>query len=379
MSVAPPAMNTIDPDHNYQLVIQDTGNVRSNAVTLLLNVTAQQAVHALVGEYSSRVTLGVALAANSRRLWHCGVASAIDFDNKQDFGSFFRIAPNDNQQGPVLAQFVASMSWRAVNILAVADPYGQSLSSTFSASADRLGISLYTLQQYAPGTTDFGVHLDTIRAGGSKIVMFYGFPADCKVILRQAKAKGMVGPDWVWIGTHTMYNYLDTLTTESDRLLADGMLFSALREDHSTPEYQALRSSFLAQFPSRSASVLGGFSLMYFDCFLALANGFKTMTTLHGEAAVQAHSYSATLLEFLSPFNGTTGLVAFADTGSRIVHEWQIMNIYNNSNRAAYALSGSGRVDKVADPIFYGGSTSIPADRPPLAIAYPQWTDMGVQ
>ncbi|KNE65531.1 hypothetical protein AMAG_11146 [Allomyces macrogynus ATCC 38327] len=349
MSVAPPAMNAIDPDHNYHLVVQDTGNVRSNAVTLLLNVTAQQPVHALVGEYSSRVTLGVALAANSRRLWHCGVASAIDFDNKQDFGSFFRIAPNDNQQGPVLAQFVASMSWRAVNILAVADPYGQSLSSTFSASADRLGISLYTLQQYAPGTTNFGVYLDTIRAGGSKIVMFYGFPADCKTILRQAKAKGMVGPDWVWVGTHTMYNYLDTLTMDSDRLLADGMLFSALREDHATPQYQALRSSFLAQFPSQSPSVLGGFALMYFDCFLALANGFKTMTSLHGEAAVQTHSYSATLPEFLSPFNGTTGSVAFADTGSRIVHEWQIMNIFNNSNRAAYALSGSGRVDKWID------------------------------
>ncbi|KAJ3365163.1 hypothetical protein GGF31_008621 [Allomyces arbusculus] len=379
MSVAPPAMNAIDPDHNYQLVVQDTGGVRSNAVTLLLNVTAQQPVHALVGEYSSRVTLGVALAANSRRLWHCGVASAIDFDNKQDFGSFFRIAPNDNQQGPVLAQFVASMSWRAVNILAVADPYGQSLSSTFSASADRLGISLYTLQQYAPGTTDFGVHLDTIRAGGSKIVMFYGFPGDCKVILRQAKAKGMVGPDWVWVGTHTMYNYLDTLTMDSDRRLADGMLFSALREDHSTPEYQALRSSFLAQFPSRSESVLGGFALMYFDCFLALAKGFKKMTTLYGEAAVQSHSYSATLPEFLSPFNGTTDSVAFTEQGSRIVHEWQIMNIYNNSNRASYAVFESGQVERVADPIFYGGSMTIPADRPPLAIAYPQWNDMGVQ
>ncbi|KNE72702.1 hypothetical protein AMAG_20504 [Allomyces macrogynus ATCC 38327] len=274
LSVAPPAMNAIDPNHNYQLVVQDTGNVRSNAVTVLLNVTGQQLVHALVGEYSSRVTLGVALAANSRRLWHCGVASAIDFDNKQDFGSFFRIAP---------------------------------------------------------------------------------------------------------IGTHAMYNYLDTLTTDSDRLLADGLLFSALHEDHSTPEYQALRSSFLAQFPSRSESVIGGFSLMYFDCFLALANGFKMMTTLYGEAAVQTHSYSATLPDFLSSFNGSTGPVAFTEQGSRIVHEWQIMNIYNNSNRAAYVVSASGRVDKAADPMFYGGSTNIPADRPPLAIVYPQWTDAGVQ
>ncbi|KNE72706.1 hypothetical protein AMAG_16466 [Allomyces macrogynus ATCC 38327] len=271
------------------------------------------------------------------------------------------------------------MSWRTVSILAVADMYGQSLSAAFSTAADQLGISIYALQQYLPGTTDYSLYLDAILASGSKIVMFFGFPGDCKLILRQAKAKGMVGPDWVWIGTHTMYNYLDTLTTDSDRLLADGLLFSALREDHSTPEYQALRSSFLAQFPSRSESVLGGFALMYFDCFLALAKGFKLMTTLYGEAAVQTHSYPATLPEFLSPFNGTTGSVAFTDQGSRIVHEWQIMNVYNNSNRATYVLSDSGQVNKVANPIFYGGSTVIPIDRPPLEIAYPQWSDPGVQ
>ncbi|KAJ3358450.1 hypothetical protein GGF32_000406 [Allomyces javanicus] len=363
MSVAPPAMNAIDPNHNYQLLFQDTGGVRVNAMNLFLNVTNQQTVHALVGEYASRVTLGIALAANNRRLWHCGLSSSMDFDNKIDFPFFFRPTTNDNQQGALLARFVASMSWRAVNILAVADPYGQSLSAAFSTSADQVGVSLYSLQQYLPGTTDFSVHLDTILASRSKIVMFFGFPSDAKLILRQAKAKGMVGPDWAW----------------SDRRLADGMMFSALREDHSTPEYQALRSSFLAQFPSRSESVLGGFSLMYFDCFLALANGFRTMTTLHGEAAVQTHSYSATLQQFLSPFNGTTGSVAFSESGSRIVHVWQIMNVFNNSNRAAYVLLDSGRVDKVANPIFYGGSTAIPIDRPPLEIAYPQWAEPGVQ
>ncbi|KAJ3365166.1 hypothetical protein GGF31_008624 [Allomyces arbusculus] len=372
-------MNVIDPNHNYQLIVQDTGGVRFNAVSLLLNTSLQQPIHAIVGEYSSRVTLGVALLAGARKIWHCGVASSADFDNPQDFGLFFRVAPNDNQQGPILAQFVASMSWRTVNILAVADPYGQSLSATFTTAADHLGISIYALQQYLPGTTDFAPHLDAILASGSKIVLFFGFPGDCKIILRQAKAKGMVGPNWVWVGTHTLYNYLDTLTMDSDRRLADGMMFSALREDHTTSQYQALRSSFLAQFPSQSESVLGGFALMYFDCFLALANGFKTMTTLHGEAAVQARSYSATLPEFLSPFNGTTGSVVFSESGSRIVHEWQIMNIFNSSNRAAYVLSDNGRVDKVTDPIFSSGSVIIPTDRPPLEITYPQWSDPGVQ
>ncbi|KAJ3368741.1 hypothetical protein GGF31_006165 [Allomyces arbusculus] len=379
ISVAPVAMNAIDPNHNYQIIIQDTGGVRFNAVNLLLNASLQQPVHAFVGEYSSRVTLGVALLAGARNIWHCSVASSADFDNMQDFELFFRVAPNDNQQGPALARFVASMSWRTVNILAVADMYGQSLSAEFSAAAEQLGISIYAHQQYLPGTTDFSPYLDAILASGSKIVMFFGFPNDCKLILRQAKAKGMVGPDWVWVGTHTMYNYLDTLTMDSDRLLADGMLFSALREDHSTPEYQALRSSFLAQFPSRSESVLGGFALMYFDCFLALAKGFSKMTALYGEAAIQSHSYPATLPEFLTPFNGTTGSVAFTEQGSRIVREWQIMNVYNNSNRATYVLSDSGRVNQVGIPIFFGGSTAIPIDRPPLEIMYPQWSDPGVQ
>ncbi|KAJ3358447.1 hypothetical protein GGF32_000403 [Allomyces javanicus] len=355
MSVAPPVMNAIDPNHNYQLLFQDTGGVRVNAMNVFLNVTSQQTVHALVGEYASRVTLGVALAANNRRLWHCGLSSSMDFDNKIDFPFFFRPTPNDNQQGALLARFVASMSWRAVNILAVADPYGQSLSATFSTAADQLSVSLYSLQQYLPGTTDFTVYLDVILASGSKIVMLFGFPSDAKLILRQAKAKGMVGPDWV--GTHTMYNYLDNLATETDRRLADGMLFSTLREDHSTPQYQTVRSLYLAQYPSRPESLVSGFALTYYDCLLALAYGFDKMTRLYGDAAVQTHSYPAGVADFLC----------------------QIMNIYNNSGRVAYVMTPGGSVEKLADPIFYGGSTAIPVDRPPLAIVYPQWTDAGVQ
>ncbi|KNE65529.1 hypothetical protein, variant [Allomyces macrogynus ATCC 38327] len=271
------------------------------------------------------------------------------------------------------------MSWRSVNILAVADPYGQSLSAAFSTSADQVNVSLYSLQQYLPGTTDFSVHLDTILASRSKIVMFFGFPWDAKLILRQAKAKGMVGPDWVWVGTHTMYNYLDSLPLDTDRRLADGMMFLTLREEHSTPQYQSLRSSFLAQYPSRSELLVSGVALTYYDCLLALANGFDKMTRLYGDAAVQNHSYSAALTDFLVPFNGTTGSLTFLPTGSRDVRECQIMNIYNNSVRVAYIMTLSGSVDKVADPIFYGGSTTIPVDCPPLAIVYPQWTDMGVQ
>ncbi|KAJ3358449.1 hypothetical protein GGF32_000405 [Allomyces javanicus] len=377
MSVAPPAMNAIDPNHNYQLLFQDTGGVRVNAMNVFLNVTSQQTVHALVGEYASRVTLGVALAANNRRLWHCGLASSMDFDNKIDFPFYFRPTPNDDQQGAILAHFVASMSWRAVNILAVADPYGQSLSATFSTAADQLSVSLYSLQQYLPGTTDFTVYLDVILASGSKIVMLFGFPSDAKLILRQAKAKGMVGPDWV--GTHTMYNYLDNLATETDRRLADGMLFSTLREDQSTPQYQTVRSLYLAQYPSRPESLVSGFALTYYDCLLALAYGFNKMTRLYGDAAVQTHSYSAGVADFLVPFNGTTGSLTFLPTGSRDVRECQIMNIYNNSGRVAYVMTPGGSVEKLADPIFYGGSTAIPVDRPPLAIVYPQWTDAGVQ
>ncbi|KAJ3365165.1 hypothetical protein GGF31_008623 [Allomyces arbusculus] len=379
MSIAPPAMNAIDPNHNYQLLFQDTGGVRVNAMNVFLNVTSQQTVHALVGEYASRVTLGVALAANNRRLWHCGLASSMDFDNKIDFPFYFRPTPNDNQQGAILAHFVSSMSWRAVNILAVADPFGQSLSATFSTAADQLSVSLYSLQQYLPGTTDFTVYLDTILASGSKIVMFFGFPNDAKLILRQAKAKGMVGPDWVWVGTHTMYNYLDNLATETDRRLADGMLFTTLREDHSTPQYQTVRSQYLAQYPSRPESLVSGFALTYYDCLLALAYGFNKMTTLYGDAAVQTHSYSASVADFLVPFSGTTGSLTFLPTGSRDVRECQIMNIYNGSARVAYVMTPSGSVDKLVDPIFYGGSTAIPVDRPPLAIVYPQWTDAGVQ
>ncbi|KNE72703.1 hypothetical protein AMAG_20505 [Allomyces macrogynus ATCC 38327] len=149
------------------------------------------------------------------------------------------------------------------------------LLAAFSTSADQLSVSLYLLQQYLPGTTDFTVYLDTILASGSKIILFFGFPSNAKLIMRQAKAKGMVRPDYIWVGTHTMYNYLDNLATESDRRLANGMMFSTLREDHPTSQYQTLRSQYLAQYPSQPKSLMSGFALTYYDCLLALTNGIR--------------------------------------------------------------------------------------------------------
>ncbi|KAJ3360430.1 Gamma-aminobutyric acid type B receptor subunit 2 [Allomyces javanicus] len=380
INVARPVMSTIDPYHNYDIIFRDSAGSRSKAVSVLMNVTQQQPVRALVGEYSSRITLGLALAANTQNLWHCSLAASNDFDSLSDFPVMFRPAPNNNVQGPALARFVAGMNWRSVSILSVADTFGQSMLTTFGTAASPLGISTETVQQFLPGTTDFTPLLSAIKASGSKVVIVFGYAGDYKLFLRQAKLMGMVGPEWAWIGTSSLLNYLDVLTLESDRELANGLLFVTFREDHTLAEYQTLRSNYLATFPSRDAEKdLSGVGLLYYDCMLALAYGFRRMTDIYGDSAVQTHSYPATVTDFAAPFSGVIGPVTYSSVLSRNTPVWQVMNIYGNTLRLCYVVYENSTVQKVTNPIFNGGSTKIPLDRPPLVLAYPQWTDPGVQ
>ncbi|KAJ3365365.1 hypothetical protein GGF31_008550 [Allomyces arbusculus] len=373
MNVARPVMSTIDPYHNYNFIFRDSASSRSKAVSVMMNVTQQQPVRALVGEYSSRVTLGLALAANTQNLWHCSLAASNDFDSLSDFPVMFRPAPNNNVQGPALARFVAGMNWRSVSILSVADTFGQSMLTTFGTAASPLGISTETVQQFMPGTTDFTPLLGAIKASGSKVVIVFGYAGDYKLFLRQAKLMGM-------IGTSSLLNYLGVLTLESDRELANGLMFVTFHEDHTLAEYQTLRSNYLAAFPSRDAEKdLSGVGLLYYDCMLALAHGFRRMTDLYGDAAVQSYSYPATVTDFAVPFSGVLGPVTYSSVLSRNTPIWQVMNIYSNTLRLAYVVYENGTVQKVTDAIFNGGSTKIPIDRPPLVLVYPQWTDPGVQ
>ncbi|KAJ3358445.1 hypothetical protein GGF32_000401 [Allomyces javanicus] len=384
LALAPPTMAAIDPNHNYQLVIRNSASVRLTAVNALDTAVTQQPVHALVGDYSSRVTLGLALAAYPKGLWHCGVSSATDFDNAIDFPRFFRTMSNDNQQGRALAQAASAMGWKAVNILAVADSFGQSLSQTFASSASPLGISLYSTQQYQPGTTDFSTYLDTIAASGSKVIAFLGFPADAKLVFRQAKLRGMIGPDWAWarickgfMGPSTFIMYLDSMSDPVDKQNADGFLFTSVSEDRLSSQYLSLKTQYLAQYPARDGSALGGYALLYYDCLIALAYGFNAMTSTYGDTAIQAKNYSAPLRSFLVPFNGTTGFVSYIAPGTRTM-DWEIFNIYGGTARSTYKLWQNGTLTKSASPIFYGGSTTVPIDRPPLTVAYPQWSNAGV-
>ncbi|KAJ3365162.1 hypothetical protein GGF31_008620 [Allomyces arbusculus] len=405
LALAPPTMAAIDPNHNYQLLIRNSASVRLTAVNALDAAVTQQPVHALVGDYSSRVTLGLALAAYPKGLWHCGVSSATDFDNAVDFPRFFRTmsvrnsglsvsvaedailtvhrvylstaVQNDNQQGRALAQAASAMGWKAVNILAVADSFGQSLSQTFASSASSLGISLYSTQQYQPGTTDFGAYLDTIAASGSKVIAFLGFPADAKLVFRQAKLRGMIGPDWAWMGPSTFIMYLDSMSDPVDKQNADGFLFTSVSEDRLSSQYLSLNSQYLTQYPTRDSSALHGYALLYYDCLLALAYGFNALITTYGDAAIQSKNYSAPLSSFLVPFNGTTGAVSYIAPGTRAM-DWEIFNIYGGTARSTYKLWQNGTLTKSASPIFYGGSMTVPIDRPPLTIAFPQWSNPGV-
>ncbi|KAJ3365366.1 hypothetical protein GGF31_008551 [Allomyces arbusculus] len=373
-------MASIDPYHNYNIIFRDSAGSRSKAVNILMNVTQQQPVRALIGEYTSRVTLGLALAANPQNLWHCSLAASNDFDLRSDFPAMFRPAPSNSVQGPALARFVAAMSWRSVSILSVADTFGQSMLSTFGPAAIPLGISTETVQQYLPGSTDFIPFLSAIKATGSKIILVFGSASDYKSLFRQAKQMDMVGPDWVYISTTALLNYLDMLTLESDRELANGLLFVTFHEDHTLDEYQALRSNYLAAFPSRDADKdLAGIPLLFYDCMLGFATGFRQMTDLYGDSVVQSHSYPATVSSFPGAYQGVIGPVTFSSVMSRNTPVWQVMNIYGNTHRLCYIVYENGTVQQVADPIFNGGSTKIPIDRPPLVLVYPQWTDSGVQ
>ncbi|KAJ3360431.1 hypothetical protein GGF32_008379 [Allomyces javanicus] len=379
INIARPVMSTIDPYHNYDIIFRDSAGSRSKAVNILMNVTQQQPVRALVGEYTSRVTLGLALAANPQKLWHCSLAASNDFDSRSDFPAMFRPAPVANSvQGPALARFVAAMSWRSVSILSVADTFGQSMVSTFGPTAIPLGISTETVQQYLPGSTDFTPFLSAIKATGSKIILVFGSASDYRLLFRQARQMGMIGPDW--ISTTALLNYLDMLTLESDRELANGLLFVTFHEDHTLAEYQTLHSNYLAAFPSRDADKdLAGIPLLFYDCMLGFANGFRQMTDLYGDAAVQSHSYPATVANFPGAYQGVIGPVTFSSVMSRNTPVWQVMNIYGNTHRLCYIVYENGTLEKVTDPIFNGGSTKIPIDRPPLVLLYPQWTDPGVQ
>ncbi|KAI9182906.1 AAA+-type ATPase [Blastocladiella emersonii ATCC 22665] len=302
--------------------------------------------------------------------------------DKLEFPTFFRTVPNDSLEGRAMVAFINAMGWRTVATITCLDSYGRSISSAFTAYAPDYNIAIVTKVTYEPDTdrrgVDFTGLIADLRQSYARIFVVLGAPDEAIDLLIAAKAAGLVSPEYVWVGPEAWSDVFQRGRSDSTTSAliesSSGFMFVFPRDPGGALRASVFRE-WQAIYPDEE---LPAYSMLYYDCVIALARGLVKLANNVGYDNVIARNYSFDLSTFISDFDGASGRVQFEANGNR-KGEFAVYNIYNGSIDQIYHLSSNLTLNPVSPPRFFSGTSVVPRDRPVPTRLYPDWSDSSTQ
>jgi len=215
----------------------DTALAASEASRLLA-----AGVNAIVGAAATGMTLAIIDQVTSAGVVQCSPSNTgPGLTTYPDGGFYFRTAPSDALQGPVLAEQILEDGYGSISIVARADDYGRGLLTSTVTAFEAAGGEVTVQETFDPEAATFD----------SVVTAMLGSGADAHVIISFAEGTGIVqGLIAAGVDPGTLYGAdgiasatFNAAVDPANPNVLDGMTFTAPSKD-STPEFQANLRAF---------------------------------------------------------------------------------------------------------------------------------------
>lgn len=152
-------------------------------------------IQVLLGPASSTLTEALMDQIAAADIVACsGSNTSAALEELEDNGHYFGFAPNDNLQGPALAEVIADDGHSAVAILARNDTYGTGFAAAIEEALGDAGVDVVLNAAYDPSSpTGYDADVQAVIDSGAEAVAVIGFGDDGGAIISQMIESG-VGP-----------------------------------------------------------------------------------------------------------------------------------------------------------------------------------------
>lgn len=226
--------------------INDTGGVFGEDVELLAgdeagdtsiaSETAQQhldaGVDAIIGAAASGMSLAIIDAITGAEVVQCSPSNTGPvFTDYEDDGFYFRTAPTDALQGPVLAETIVGDGHSRIALLARADDYGQGLAESTREALEEQGAEVVEEIIYDPEASTFDSEVEQVVNANPDAVALISFDEAAQLL--QGLIEVGLGPDEfpVYGGESLRSTELPELVDPGDPTVLDGMKGTAPTSD----------------------------------------------------------------------------------------------------------------------------------------------------
>jgi branched-chain amino acid transport system substrate-binding protein len=185
----------------FELVAEDDEANPTKATTVAQKLVDSK-VAAVVGHFNSGASIPASKIYSDAGIPQISPSSTNPKYTQQGFKTTFRVVANDDQQGPVDAQFaVTTLKAKKVAVIDDSTAYGQGLADTFEAKAKELGAEIVAREHTTDKDTDFKAILTKIKGKNPDLVFFGGIDPQAGPMRKQMaelgiKAQFLGGDGW---------------------------------------------------------------------------------------------------------------------------------------------------------------------------------------
>lgn len=222
-------------------------------------------VDALIGAAASGRSLDIIDRVTGAQVVQCsGSNTAPTFTDYDDGGFYFRTAPSDALQGPVLAETIVADGHSTVAIVARADDYGVGLADATAAALQEAGATVALNEAYDPNTQNFDALVQQVQGANPDAVAVLAFEEGTQIL--QGLIEAGLGPDAIGV-----YG-ADGVRSEELPALVDPGNPAVLEGMKGTAPASAENAEFLAGLRQFSPDLVETqYAPQVFDCVTAIA------------------------------------------------------------------------------------------------------------
>ncbi|WP_175412702.1 ABC transporter substrate-binding protein [Streptomyces sp. TRM64462] len=150
-------------------------------------------VDAIIGAAASGMSLAFIDRVTGEGVVQCsGSNTAPTFTDYDDGGFYFRTAPSDALQGPVLAQTIQDDGHDRVALIARADDYGRGLLDSTRKALEDGGATVTMAETYDPKATNFDQIVQKVKNSGAQATVVIAFEEGTQIL--QGLIEAGIGP-----------------------------------------------------------------------------------------------------------------------------------------------------------------------------------------
>lgn len=225
--------------HRLKLYTVDDQTAPDAAVTAAQKLMSLNHVVAILGTWSSAVTLAVLPLTTQAGIVEMNTSGAPDVTSPKYRKLVFRTQPTDRPYGVSIARYAKSKGYAKVSVLALNNPFALAVRDSFNDEWSRLHMPASTIVVYNPGASSYAGEVQKALADKPDLLVVAGYTPDASIIVKEWYASDvkthLIGPGFA---------FNDTLVKNVGAAAANGLLAVDGVPPVGTPGFKAFASAY---------------------------------------------------------------------------------------------------------------------------------------